>query len=749
MANNKFNDQARQAPKFIIGFGERLAEPIRAPRRGGGPVFPYTTDEARARLNGATQVASALADQLDPRTCPNDKVVVKVTLHPSFLAKSYFPDGLLGAAGFQALGSRPTSIIPEKAARRVGTDEVEIFSPGEPRPTTSLYAAASRSALRTWSRHLGSPEELTRGEETDIVKIEDLRLPNRSDRLRSLPAEPGRLAEYVLHSGEAYVLRAFTDFAEELGAEAFLERRIDTGGTCFVPVAGTADTLESLADFTFVRTVRAMPGLRRLRPSVTALRSASTSKVDLPDADAADPDLRVAIFDGGLPEGHPFSRWVDEYDFAGSSVPKYEAHGQEVTSALLFGHITPGIPLEAPPFNVDHYRVLDSDSQDDVLELYDVIERIDTVLSQKEYQYISLSIGPDLPVEDDEVHAWTAFLDQHLAPGDALATVAVGNNGELDSSLGLDRISVPGDCVNALAVGASSSASPAWCRASYSAVGPGRSPGVIKPDVIAFGGNLSEPFITIDEHGFLVQSQGTSLAAPSTMRLAAGARSRLGSTISPLAARALIIHCSLRHPVHPKRECGWGLCPPSINEMTECGTGEARILFQGELDPSKYVRMPIPVPTGLPSGNLEILATLVYATDVDPQDPSNYTRAGIEITFRPHAARLSQSGSGATKPFFGSKAYRSEAELRSDAHKWETVLNDSHTFRTSSLNFPAFDLHYNARDGGGQSRHAPRIKYAMVLTLRMRKHATLYEDVLATYTRLEVLSPTIRTRIDI
>ena len=62
-----------------------------------------------------------------------------------------------------------------------------------------------------------------------------------------------------------------------------------------------------------------------------------------------------------------------------------------------------------------------------------MLDRIDKVLVEKEYDFINLSIGPQLPIEDDDVHAWTAVIDERLSRGTTLATIAVGNDGEGDA----------------------------------------------------------------------------------------------------------------------------------------------------------------------------------------------------------------------------------------------------------------------------------------------------------------------------
>ena len=135
-------------------------------------------------------------------------------------------------------------------------------------------------------------------------------------------------------------------------------------------------------------------------------------------------------------------------------MPDFVEHGHGVTSALLFGSPEPRSPLPRSFANVSHYRVLDSDSENDPFELFDVLERMRSVLATTPFDFINVSIGPAMPLDDNEVHSWTSVLDEHLSDGKTLASIAAGNNGEGDEALGLDRVQVPADCVNALSVGA-------------------------------------------------------------------------------------------------------------------------------------------------------------------------------------------------------------------------------------------------------------------------------------------------------
>jgi hypothetical protein len=63
------------------------------------------------------------------------------------------------------------------------------------------------------------------------------------------------------------------------------------------------------------------------------------------------------------------------------------------------------------------------------------------------------------------------------------------------------------------------------------------------------------------------------------------------------------------------------------------------------------------------------------------------------------------------------------------------------TFSGSSLEGPVFDVHYNARDAGANAGDAPKIRYALVVTVKAPKHANLYQEILDAHAVLEALEP--------
>ncbi|MDR1074837.1 MAG: S8 family peptidase [Xanthomonadaceae bacterium] len=731
---------------YLIGKAELLTYPIKAPTRDNpGKAHPYTLSEVRGWLIPELREANENFSALTQHEAPNDVAVLKLTLHPAYIAKSYFPRALLGQTGLVAVGSKTVRIKPRKRSSARMPETVD---------TTQLLIAGRRSNLRALPAFAEQLREGTQ-EALDFAEIEEISPMTEADRIKPLTGG-GRVFEVGLHllpgQSSRNALGDFLVHARECGFVVNEHYLFEAGALVFVAVEGSEDNLSALARYSLARVVREMPKLRGVRP---AMRGAAVAvPFYLPPAEVLSLEPKVAVLDGGLPENHvlhPFVRKYFESDPSAQNVPGYTEHGLGVTSALLFGPIAPGAKAEKPYALVDHHRVLDAESdQEDPYELYRTLGHVETVLLSRQYQFINLSLGPDLPFEDTDIHAWTAVIDNLLSDGETLLAVAAGNNGERDATAGLNRIQVPADGVNTLAVGAADSASSDWNRASYSAVGPGRVPGRRKPDLVAFGGSGNEYFHHAAPGAVpaLAANLGTSFAAPLALRSAVGIRAALGSDIYPLTARALLLHACEFNENHDKDHVGWGRVTTNLQDLIACDDHSARIIYQGKLAPGKFLRAPLPLPEQALTGSVNVKATFCFASPTDPQDASAYTKAGLIVAFRPHEGKRKD---GAKHPqtfsLFPSSEWRDEAELRADLGKWETVLHGEHTFRGSSLLRPIFDIHYNARDAGAPTSHAESIPYALIVTVSAPKFENIHQAILDAHEVLQVIEPKVRITI--
>jgi len=737
---------------FIIGYGERLASDLAAPVAGGPKAHPYTFAEARRRLAPMVKATVKELAELPKEVCPKDQAVALVTLHPTYLAKSYYPAELLKRYSLETIGSRPRDVSPAKWARK---------KPPESAVTSELFVSGKRAHFQQLASDIDAMRD-TASTASDLIKIEDFRAQPPEEKLKPFRSDDDEpLLEVVLHAQpvveDAFILEGFEAYLKTLDISLNLDkRRFFAEGLCFLPLRVPREAAADVVKYSFLRLAREMPRLRQFRPMTRATPGFTPFACKLPNAGAVDKDIRVAVFDGGVKPDAKLDPWVSRKKTKnlGDAVPEFQNHGTAVTSALLFGPLQDGVTAERPYASVDHYRVLDANTlKDDQQELYSVLERIQDVLeSRPKYDFINLSLGPDLPVEDTDVHAWTAVLDQLFSDGLTLPTIAVGNSGEADWDSGNARIQTPADCVNALSVGGCDRQGAVWKRASYSSIGPGRSPGIMKPDGLAFGGSSREPYwvLNAEKPGAAMPTTGTSFAAPTALRTAIGVRAHFGKQLTPLAIKALLLHrCD--DAGHDKTEVGWGRIPADVDSMVLTDQQAAHIVYQGELRPASWVRLQIPIPMVQMKGMVDIAATFCVATPTDPQDPLNYTRSGLEIRFRPHDGKRKdpkQMHADSSYFFQAKDVSVEEIDMRADAHKWETTLHKTRSMRGAGLRTPVFDVHYNARIGGRNAKSADKIPYALVITVTSRNTPNLYNRILQRYpTILEPLRPVIEIPI--
>lgn len=739
------------ATRYLIGNGEKLTMPVKVKRGPSPKARPYSLGEAVSVLVPQIDATNQHFATLPDAACPDDLAVARVTLHPTFIAKSFFPDALLKEAGIASVGSRNVRIRPRKKAPPTAPDEAD---------TTELFVAGQRSKLRVFSefaQHISDGTKLAE----QISEIEQIVPLLAQDRIKAAQADNHHVFEVGLHLPPKWIpnhiQEQFTAYAESCGFHVHPQLHFESGKLLFLAIEGDPAGLEQLARFTMMRVIRPMPKLRGFRP---VMRSGIPGAAfGLPAEDPWSREPKVAILDGGLPAHHVLGDYVRHSfvsDTAAHAVQDYLEHGLAVTSAFLFGPVMPGHEAQRPFSQVDHHRVLDAlSNEEDPYTLYRTLAHIQDVLRSRTYQFINLSLGPEVSVEDDDVHAWSAVIDEALDDGNVLMTVAAGNNGEGDAQLGLNRIQVPSDCVNAVTVGASDSSTIEWARASYSAVGPGRSPGRRKPDVLAFGGSHKEYF-HVAEPGMVataVPQRGTSFAAPLVLRMGVGVRAILGPEVNPLTIKALLVHSAERGEEHPDH-VGWGRVPSDVNALITTEDGEARIIYQGVLEPGKYLRAPIPIPAHQLQGMVTIKATFCYASQLAPEDSSAYTKAGLEPFFRPHSGKKNidkktgkESEHAKTGSFFRRNEFMTEQEQRDDVHKWETVLHAEDRLQGRSLKNPVIDIHYNAREGCGNANSADRIPYALVVTVKADKHPMLHDEILAAHSKLKALAPQVHVQL--
>jgi len=727
---------------FLLGLGEKLTGRVEVPTGGGPKNAPYSFERAVERVMQRLEIANSIFSTLETDATPNGEVVVAITLHPRYVSKSDYPRDLLAAQGLRTIGSKSSLVTPEAWGVNQHPDAAY---------TEQLFVAGTRNDFAAWQNRMPGVTEFARWAD-ELQQVEDLSAFVSTDKLKGFEGNFNRegLLEVVLHNaGRQEIIEQFLAYVSKLDMRAEVRYRRDIRGLTFIPVRTSFLRAEQLARFTYVRAARPMPTIRPFQPTV--LRSSAGPRQPLPKQDAIDPTVTAVIFDGGLSDvaQAALSRWVRyvEPPNIGTPVNDFTSHGLSVTSAFLFGSIDPAQGTTQPVCNVDHVRVLDQNTGDQGEYMYlDALDRIVTHLENNpHYEFANFSLGPALAADDNDITEWTATLDQFLVAGRTLATVAVGNTGEQDPAHGNNRIQPPSDGVNVLSVGACTSQKAPWARAGYSSVGPGRSPGYVKPDGLSFGGVITEPFITLGQNLELLQDGGTSLAAPNTLRSAAAIKVHLGPSLSPLAIRALMIHRA-SDAGHPRCEVGWGRFEPDFQNLMTCDDDESLTVYQGSLPVGMHLRALVPMPDKPLEGKVTLTATLLIAPEVDPDHPGAYTRSGLEVSFRPHEDVFTEYHDGTTsahpksRSFFSAKNLYGpiEASARVAHYKWEPCVKHSERMNASFLKAPCFDIYYHHRQSGQAATLPQPVSYALIISLKAPKVPDLYNQTVRSYANVLV-----------
>src|SRR5680860_26002 len=173
---------------YLIGRGELLTEPVGPPPTKPTKSHPYTVDEARVRL--APQLATTMAGlETDPMLSPNDVHVVKFALHPSYVAKSYYPSTLFQNSGLEPVGSRDRTIVPAAHVRENWADDTY--------GTSEIFVAGTRAAFARLEARLVAPGALA-PELEEIREIEEISLFAPKDKVKPSVASR-RGFELVMH----------------------------------------------------------------------------------------------------------------------------------------------------------------------------------------------------------------------------------------------------------------------------------------------------------------------------------------------------------------------------------------------------------------------------------------------------------------------------------------------------------------------------------------------------------------------
>jgi hypothetical protein len=771
--------EASAPTRPLLVNGEALRLEVTAPRTAGGEKYePQTPEQARALLLPQIQTAISTAQALDDEFRSADYVYIEARLLPNYIAAGQHPAALLNQVGAVPVGSRA-----DKGIYRTRTREQETG-------TRRLVLAIADSGLTELSDlvQTGGRGRSQTAAYAEIRKFDEIAVADPDEVMRAGPGEPEESTtwEAVLHPSpgagteleplDAETLNKWFQLVHAVGGEVYNDFIRIVGGLTFTPVAMNLEAAHQAARFNPLRAIRPMPSIRP-RPSFG--RRSVTKLQPPPTPRPVQDDPSVAIFDGGVrqPSTVLFPRKALDLTSEPPD-PDDLDHGTGVTGAVLCGLAKPGSTAVQPPLPVDSFRVLPAPHIPGDLEGYWVLDQIKQAVIDGGYNIVNLSLGPQLAVEDGlEPNRWTSELDQLAWENDVLFVVAAGNDGDADRATGLHRVQSPGDMANGLTVGSCDSVPPAkpWARSPYSSMGPGRQGNRVQPLGVQFGGVNATPFPVLREDGDFLASMGTSFAAPLLTHALAELTTRLPRA-NPSILRAFSAHFAERHSRYKilRDEVGYGRLPLSFSEALDCEPDEVHVLYADEISRGELIGYQVPIPIGV--GAVEVRFTMAYASPVEPSQPTEYTDASLDLTFRPHyriftlrppkddvkqrsvkldiatdeAQELLNNGwlmsQEPVTQGLGTSGPLPEHHLR-DSGKWETMRHTRLSLANGAHAEPRLEISYIARRAGGLTSSSTKIPFALLITVLSKTgDNTLYDNAAVQFSALRPV-PRVRGRV--
>ncbi|MBT2534319.1 S8 family peptidase [Arthrobacter sp. ISL-48] len=763
--------------------GELLGEPV-VRASGGGPKYhPRTFNEARAVLAPqVTAIRNQLAD-LDPALRVK-KVVIEADVWANYLANSYFPSRLINQLKFAPLGSKVIDGI------------LNLPSSGEtPAPSKSFLLAvdeADLDALQELLRTGGNTKAL-QGAADELRQFTTFRLAeahtNDSDGLVAaelcpyeavLHPDPDHTTPHARAAASNAVLTKFTALVESVGGRVHSEHNDTVDGLTFVAVDIPPGQLAAVTAFNPLRTISPTPRIETLSGHDETIAPSEA----VPTGKKSDRNIpEVLVFDGGVDATTPFFKdSVTAIDLTGKGITAGDAaHGSAVTAAVLYGDLGQGQAIPAPAANITHYQIFPG-PKEDATEYPWILRQIREQVTKSEARIVNLSLGPRVATEDNEPHRWTAVLDKIAYERGVLFVTAAGNNGEKDASSGLNRVQVPGDMVNGLCVGACDNpeGNLSWRAAAYSGRGPGRPGARVQPGVVTHGGTRDDPFGRLRANGEIhYDGFGTSYAAP----LATNVLARLVPELGPLAdaptLRALAAHFAENIDKHDVVEVGHGRLTNDVENLLNCTADEATTIYQGLLGRDEVLGFQLPYPESANSGTFDLRWTLAFTSATDSAEAGEYTNAGLEAKFRPHASRYPLrrknpvTGKHETKVRHVRKDSKeigdmvalgwipgpnpatrqpknnsAKEQTRRDQGKWESLWRAEDALQASSLEHPRIDISHVTREGGRITSDTEDIEFTLVVTVKSRKNLPVYSEVASQFTVLAPLPTVIPVEVE-
>lgn len=539
----------------------------------------------------------------------------------------------------------------------------------------------------------------------------------------------------------------------------------------------------SADDIPLISSINGIRSIDLFREYSLPIRQTDAGAAFSEESDVPLSDTVIGVIDSGISENSPMEKFVIGREIFVAPEYQNRKHGTFVASCLEYGSILDGIEEDGKT----HFKLIDviaipnKDpnhgltgvlSQDDFFEIAEEVVR----KYRSTVRFWNISLGSDDTVKDGEVSDLAVFCDYLQEEYGVQMEIAGGNYGGDGEELrrwppqelkGKDRVTAPADSMRGVVVGSlalydgEGSVVKKNEPSPFSRRGPG-SNYAVKPDVVDYGGNMTEEYDirglgvkVIDEEGRIAEDVGTSFAAPKiTYKLAKIYDSLVDRDI--LVSKAFLIHDASMNAKtsgnDPARRpyCGFGHPSYDAGDILRCDENEITLLFKQTIERSTHLELPdFPFPKCLIKNGKytgEIFMTLAYAPPLDPRYGSRYCRTNIDVSFGTYEAVGEKFEFRGQVPLEKRWTEKFEQSQVKEGYKWSPVKSYYRNLGKGICEKDGWKIRIDMVE---RDDNEPKQEFVLIVTIRGKKGDAVYDDVVLELQNKGFITANLETRYQI
>lgn len=497
-------------------------------------------------------------------------------------------------------------------------------------------------------------------------------------------------------------------------------------------------------------------------PLISSINADLVQKLNI---ESPESEVLIGVIDGGISQQNPllkpFIKARKDY------VPKQyrnENHGTFIASMIQYGNSLNGFNVISPKFHfIDICAIPNGDSKHgptDTISEEDLMQIIEETMKTFAPTTKIWNLSLDLPDEicSGSMSDLGIFLDDIQDRYGVQFFVSSGNLNHppfrewpAQKSIGeSDRIISPADSIRAITVGSLALHDSDFSIVKTNEPSPfsRRGPGAnytVKPDVVDYGGNLSQSLDCLglgvkglDISGNIVEGIGTSYSTPRIVQKYASIYDSM-LTKDSLLAKALIIHSARmnsRELLDKNQDSikyyGFGLPSPDVSDILLCSENEITMIFRQQISAGTHLEMVnFPFPSSLIRDGKyfgKICMTLVHNPTLEPRFGREYCRTNIDVSFGTYKFVDGKSKFSGQVPLECSWDEKFEISRVKNGFKWNPIKSFYRDFSKRGISLAdGWKIRIDMTPRNGFI--APPQNFVLVLTIMAPEDCDIYSEM--------------------